>query len=73
MMPQHVIVVDSSPQWTFMYEEEKEKVMAVLKENAIAIYHIGSTAYLGWRQSRWSTSWRQSAALKRWMRRQEIF
>ena len=47
MMPQHVIVVDSSPQWTFMYEEEKEKVMAVLKENAIAIYHIGSTSVPG--------------------------
>ena len=46
-MPQHVTVVDPDPAWSVKYEEEKEKLLAVLKENAIAIYHIGSTSVPG--------------------------
>ena len=46
-MPQHITVVEYSPQWPLKYEREKEKIMAILKENCTAIYHIGSTSVPG--------------------------
>ena len=30
-MPQHITVVEYSPQWPLKYEREKEKIMAILK------------------------------------------
>lgn len=32
-MPQHITVVEYSPQWPLKYEREKEKIMAILKES----------------------------------------
>ncbi len=46
-MPQHIIVEDYHREWPLRYEEEREKIAAVLKDNCISIYHIGSTAVPG--------------------------
>jgi len=46
-MPQHITVLDYNPEWPSKYEEEKEKITAILKDNCIAIYHIGSTSVPG--------------------------
>lgn len=46
-MPQHVIVTEYSSKWEAGFEEEAEKIKRILKENCIAIYHIGSTAVKG--------------------------
>lgn len=46
-MPQHITVLDYNPEWPLKYEEEKEKITAILKENGMAIYHIGSTSVPG--------------------------
>ncbi len=43
-MPQHITVLDYNPQWTIKYKEEKKKLLTVLKDNCLAIYHIGSTS-----------------------------
>ena len=42
-MPQHITVSEYDPSWPAQYEEERKRVAAVLKDNALAIYHIGST------------------------------
>ena len=36
--------MEYSPQWPLKYERKKEKIVAILKENCTAIYHIGSTS-----------------------------
>lgn len=46
-MPQHIIVLDYSPDWPVKYQKEKEKITAILKDNCIAVYHIGSTSVPG--------------------------
>lgn len=46
-MSQHVIVVDYDPSWPEKYEEEAEKLRAVLGDNCAALYHIGSTSVEG--------------------------
>ncbi len=46
-MPQHVIVSEYNSDWPRKYEEEKEKIISILGENCIAVYHIGSTAVPG--------------------------
>ena len=46
-MPQHITVVDYDPGWPLEYAREKEKIAAVLKNNCIALYHIGSTSVPG--------------------------
>lgn len=46
-MAQHVVVKDYCLEWKIKYQEEKEKLIPILKENYLAIYHIGSTSILG--------------------------
>ncbi len=46
-MPQHITVLDYNPEWPRKFEEEKEKITAILKDNCAAIYHIGSTSVPG--------------------------
>ncbi len=46
-MPQHITVSEYDPSWPAQYEEERKRVAAVLKDNALAIYHIGSTSVPG--------------------------
>lgn len=46
-MPQHVKIVDYNPCWPQKYDEEKEKVREILKDNCLAVYHIGSTSVPG--------------------------
>ena len=46
-MPQHITVSDYNAQWPLKFSEEKQAISAVLKENCIAIYHIGSTSVKG--------------------------
>lgn len=42
-----VILVAYNPQWPFMYEEEKERILDVIAPHVVAIEHIGSTAIPG--------------------------
>ena len=46
-MSQHVYIVDYDPIWPQKYEEEAEKLRAVLGGNCAALYHIGSTSVPG--------------------------
>ena len=46
-MPQHITVLKYDPKWKQDYQEEQNKIAAILKENALAIYHIGSTSVPG--------------------------
>ncbi len=46
-MTQHVIVVDSRPEWETMFREEASLIRQILGDNCTAIYHIGSTAVKG--------------------------
>ncbi len=46
-MPQHVKVVDYNPNWSEKYQEEKQKIIEILKDNCLAVYHIGSTSVPG--------------------------
>lgn len=46
-MSQHVTVLDYHAEWVLKYEEEKEKITAILNSNCIAVYHIGSTSVPG--------------------------
>ena len=46
-MSQHIRVLDYDPEWPLRYEEEKARIAAILKENSIVIYHIGSTSVPG--------------------------
>ena len=46
-MAQHIIVTDYDSRWPAEYEKESEKIKAILGENCVAIYHIGSTAVPG--------------------------
>ena len=32
-MPQHITVLNYSPEWPLKYEEEKEKIVEILKDN----------------------------------------
>lgn len=43
-MSQHITVLDYNSEWLLKYEEEREKITAILKDNCVAIYHIGSTS-----------------------------
>ena len=35
------------PKWPLQFNEERERILAVLAENAFCIHHIGSTAVPG--------------------------
>lgn len=43
-MPMQVVVVPHDLQWATMYREEAARIAAALGSNAVAVYHIGSTA-----------------------------
>lgn len=43
-MAQHITVVNYDPSWQLKYEHEKQKIVAILDSNLLAVYHIGSTA-----------------------------
>ena len=42
-----IIVVDCDPQWTLLFEKEKEAILAALGSKALMVEHIGSTAVPG--------------------------
>ena len=42
-----VEVVKHSPEWQNLFKEESQSITKALKENVIAIHHIGSTAIAG--------------------------
>lgn len=46
-MPLHVIVCDYSPEWPAQFEKEARVIQSLLKDNCLAIYHIGSTSIPG--------------------------
>ncbi len=46
-MPQHIIVLDYDPIWRKSFQEEAGKIKSILKDNCVAVHHIGSTAVPG--------------------------
>lgn len=46
-MPQHITVLKYDPKWKQDYQDEQKKIEDILKENALVIYHIGSTSVPG--------------------------
>ena len=42
-----VVIVEYDPQWPTLYEEEKERILAVVGRVIVAVEHIGSTAVPG--------------------------
>lgn len=46
-MPNPVVIVDYDPRWPILYEEEKHRILEVVRHKVIAIEHIGSTAVPG--------------------------
>ena len=46
-MEKPVVIENYNPNWSKEYEQEKKKIMGVLKRNNICIEHIGSTSVIG--------------------------
>ena len=46
-MAQHVTVSDYRAEWPRLYEEERARIAAILQDNGLSIYHIGSTSVPG--------------------------
>lgn len=46
-MPQHITVVDYNSAWERDYLAEEKRIKRILKQNCVAIHHIGSTAVSG--------------------------
>ena len=46
-MPAPVVIVDYDPRWPALYEEERDRILAVVGSLIIGIEHIGSTAVPG--------------------------
>lgn len=46
-MPQHITVLDYDARWPQDYERERARLADILKDNGLAMYHIGSTAVPG--------------------------
>ena len=46
-MPQHITVVNYDPDWPSKYVRERDYITGILKDNCIAVYHIGSTSVPG--------------------------
>lgn len=46
-MSQHIIVSEYNPEWQIKYEQEKQKIISILRENCTAVHHIGSTSVPG--------------------------
>jgi len=42
-----VVIVEYDPQWPTLYEEEKDRILAVVGRVIVAVEHIGSTAVPG--------------------------
>ncbi len=47
LVNQAVIIADYDPQWMTLYEQERERVLAIIGRKVMAIEHIGSTAVPG--------------------------
>ena len=47
VLPQHITVVNYDKEWPLKYVQERERIIAILKNNCISIYHIGSTSVPG--------------------------
>lgn len=47
VMPQHIIVVNYDPEWPSKYVRERQRIAGILKDNCLAVYHIGSTSVPG--------------------------
>ena len=43
-MAQHIKVVEYDPSWPLLFEEEASLIKGILKDNLVAIHHIGSTS-----------------------------
>lgn len=43
----HVIVTESNKDWPILFRQEADKIEAILKQELIAIHHIGSTSVPG--------------------------
>ncbi|WP_303963890.1 GrpB family protein [Succinatimonas hippei] len=43
-MVQLITVVDHDPKWVLKFNDEKQKIDAILKSDCFAVYHIGSTS-----------------------------
>jgi GrpB-like predicted nucleotidyltransferase (UPF0157 family) len=46
-VPAPVIIVEYDPQWPGLYEEERDRILAVAGDWIVAIEHVGSTAVPG--------------------------
>lgn len=46
-MPQHITVTEHSPAWAEAFKTEAEIIKSILKDNCVAVHHIGSTAVAG--------------------------
>jgi GrpB-like predicted nucleotidyltransferase (UPF0157 family) len=46
-VPAPVIIVEYDPRWPGMYEEERDRILAVLGDWIVAMEHVGSTAVPG--------------------------
>ena len=45
-MAQHIKVVEYDPSWPLLFEAEASLIKGILKDNLVAIHHIGSTSVL---------------------------
>lgn len=43
-MPEPIIITEYNLEWPHMYEEEKARILGVIRQKVVAIEHIGSTA-----------------------------
>lgn len=43
-MAQHIKVVEYDPSWPLLFEDEASLIKGILKDNLVAIHHIGSTS-----------------------------
>lgn len=48
-MARRIVVVDYDPRWEQQFQSEAKQIKAILKENCIAVHHIGSTSVKGLR------------------------
>ncbi|WP_196157172.1 GrpB family protein [Reinekea sp. G2M2-21] len=46
-MPRVIEVIPYQPEWVEQFEREKDRIMSVLSDIAIAVHHIGSTSVPG--------------------------
>ena len=46
-MPQHITVSDYNAEWPLKFYRESQAISAILTDNCIEIYHIGSTSVKG--------------------------